>query len=89
MKNWCAEAVKGSENKIKYFMLITKEEMKAVEGDKRGVIQWSLWTEKSGFEGFKLDISQFFFLCFFFIIVVFITFFFPKKNIVCCPATNK
>lgn len=52
--------------------------MKAVEGDKTAVIQWSLWTEKKSFEGFKLDMSQFFFLCFFFIIVVVVIFFFPK-----------
>lgn len=32
MKNWCAEAVKGSENKIEYFMLNTIEEWKAEEG---------------------------------------------------------
>jgi len=38
MKNWCAEAVKGSKNKIKYFMLNTIEEGEAVEGGKRGVI---------------------------------------------------
>lgn len=38
MKNWCAEAVKGSENKIKYFMLNTIEKGEAEEADKRGVI---------------------------------------------------